>query len=205
MPLKEDRTGKNLSAIYNTDRDYVYVSATDIIVAQHKNGSESGSGSDSGSGNTPTPDTPVPEKTHEEVLAALGISNANNYLTGFQIGSDVAAMLATVRALDANIQIEVKTADGVQITSGTIATGMKVTVTTNGSAVDYSVVIRGDVNGDGKLSALDYVKVRNYLDGKNTLADAYLNGADTSCDGNISALDYVKLRNHLDGKSVIVQ
>jgi len=98
-----------------------------------------------------------------------------------------------------------KKADGSQITSGTVATGMKLTITTSGNAVDYCIVVRGDVNGDGKLSALDYVKVRNYLDGKNTLTDAYLKGADASSDGNVSALDYVKLRNHLDGKSVIVQ
>jgi len=201
MPLKEDRTAKNLSAIYNADRDYVYVSATDILVVQDKNGSGSGSGG----GSTPTPDAPAPEKTHQEVLAALGVSNADNYLTGFEVGNDVAATLATVRALDSRIQVVAKKADGSQITSGTVATGMKLTITTSGNAVDYCIVVRGDVNGDGKLSALDYVKVRNYLDGKNTLTDAYLKGADASSDGNVSALDYVKLRNHLDGKSVIVQ
>ena len=79
------------------------------------------------------------------------------------------------------------------------------TITTNGSTVNYSIVIRGDVSGDGKLSAIDYVKLRNYLDGASSLSGAFLRSADTSGDGNTSALDYVKLRNHLDNKSAIAQ
>ena len=82
---------------------------------------------------------------------------------------------------------------------------MKMTIVTKGSTVDYSIVIRGDVSGDGKLSALDYVKLRNHLDGVSSLKDAYLKSADTSGDGKTSALDYVKLRNHLDNKSTITQ
>ena len=107
--------------------------------------------------------------------------------------------------MDSNIQIVVKKADGTQITNGTLATGMQMTITTNGSAVNYTVVIRGDINGDGKLSAVDYVKLRNYLDGASSLNGAYLRSADTSRDGKTSAVDYVKLRNHLDNKSAIAQ
>ena len=99
----------------------------------------------------------------------------------------------------------VKTSNGAEIAGGTIATGMTITITTNGSTVNYSVVVRGDLNGDGKMSALDYVKIRNYLDGANSLSGAYLKSADTSGDGRVTALDYVKVRNHLDGKSAIVQ
>ncbi len=121
------------------------------------------------------------------------------------MGSNITTILTKVSALDSNIQAVVKKADGTQITSGIVATGMTMSITTNGSTIDYSIVIRGDVNGDGKLSALDYVKVRNYLDGVSTLQNVYLKGADASGDGKVSALDYVKLRNHLDNKSTIVQ
>ena len=110
-----------------------------------------------------------------------------------------------MRALDSNIGVVVKNPNGTQVTSGMIATGMKMTITTNGSTVDYTLVVRGDVSGDGKLSAIDYVKLRNYLDGASSLSGAYLKGADTNGDGKVSALDYVKVRNHLDNKSVIVQ
>ena len=91
------------------------------------------------------------------------------------------------------------------MTTGIIATGMTISITTNGTTIDYSVVIRGDVNGDGKQSALDYVILRNYLDNKYTLNGAYLTSADSNRDGKVSALDYVVLRNYLDRKGTIVQ
>ena len=198
MSLNNGRTARAVDEIFNPSQDYVYVRKSDIKKVFE------------GSGDITLPDiTPpnpsVSQKTHAEVLAKLNVSNSSNYLTGFSVGSDVERAIAKVRALDSNIQVVVKRADGTQITSGTVATGMQMTITTNGSTVTYSIVIRGDVSGDGKLSAIDYVKLRNYLDGASSLSGSYLKGADTSGDGKASALDYVKLRNHLDNKSAIVQ
>jgi beta-N-acetylglucosaminidase len=193
MSLKSDRSARDVNAHYDSNRDYVYVKASDIRVVFE------------GSGNIEIPDIEIQGKTHTEVLSALNVSNSSNYLTGFSVGSDVEREIAKVRALDSNIQVVVKKADGTQITNGALATGMQMTITTNGSAVNYTVVIRGDINGDGKLSAVDYVKLRNYLDGASSLNGAYLHSADTSRDGKTSAVDYVKLRNHLDNKSAIAQ
>lgn len=193
MSLKADRSARDVNAYYDSNRDYVYVKASDIRVVFE------------GSGNIEIPDIEVQGKTHTEVLSVLKVVNSSNYLTGFSVGGNVEREIAKVRALDSNIQVVVKKADGTQVTNATLATGMRITITTNGSTVDYTIVVRGDVNGDGKLSAVDYVKVRNYLDGATSLSGAYLKGADTSGDGKTSALDYVKLRNHLDNKSAIVQ
>ena len=33
----------------------------------------------------------------------------------------------------------------------------------NKTMYEYSVSILGDVNGDGKISALDYVRIKNYI------------------------------------------
>lgn len=193
MSLKDDRSARNVAALYNSNRDYVYVKASDIKIVFEK------------SINIPLPDTGETGKTHGEILSALNIVSTEGYLTGFAIGSDVATIVQKVIAFDPSAQITVKKADGTQITSGTVATGMTITITANETTSDYTVVVRGDVSGDGKLSAIDYVKLRNFLDEVSSLQGAYLYGADTSCDGKVSALDYVKLRNHLDKKSVIVQ
>lgn len=193
MSLKADRSARDVNTHYDTNRDYVYVKARDIKVVFE------------GSGNINIPDIEIQGRTHTEILSTLNVSNSSNYLTGFSVGGDVERQIAKVRALDSNIQVVVKNANGTQITNGTLATGMQMTITTNGSTVNYTVVIRGDINGDGKLSAVDYVKLRNYLDGVSSLNGAYLHSADTSRDGKTSAVDYVKLRNHLDNKSAIVQ
>ena len=196
MALTNDRNRVNYEAIYNNSRDYVYAQASDVQIVFE--GSESTV--------PPTePDTGEQGKTHAQVLGTLNVANSSNYLTGFSVGGDVSTLIAKVRALDSSISIVVKKSNGTQVTSGIIATGMTIGITTQGKTVNYSVVVRGDVSGDGKQSALDYVILRNYLDKKSTLNGAYLKSADSSRDGKVSALDYVVLRNHLDRKGTIVQ
>ena len=196
MALTNDRNRVNYEAIYNNSRDYVYAQASDVQIVFE--GSESTV--------PPTePDTGEQGKTHAQVLGTLNVANSSNYLTGFSVGGDVSTLIAKVRALDSSISIVVKKSNGTQVTSGIIATGMTISITTQGKTVNYSVVVRGDVSGDGKQSALDYVILRNYLDKKSTLNGAYLKSADSSRDGKVSALDYVVLRNHLDRKGTIVQ
>lgn len=193
MSLKDDRSARNVTALYKTSRDYVYVKADDIRIV-FENGS-----------NISKPSTNEQAKTHGEVLAALNVISIDGYLTGFSVGSDVETILKKVKTLDSDIKTVVKKADGTKITKGTVATGMTISITTNGSAVKYTIVIRGDVNGDGKLSAIDYVMLRNHLDKVGVLKGAYVKSVDTNDDGKTSAIDYVILRNHLDKKSVIVQ
>lgn len=187
MSLKADRSATNVDAIYNSARDYVYVKADDVTIVFESTESAGSS------------------VTQEQVLSSLALKNTNNYLTGFTVGGNVVDIISKAKSLNPQIGIVVKKADGTGVTSGTVATGMMIEIAVNGSTSKYTAVIRGDLNGDGKLSALDYVKLRNYLDKKSVLSGAYLQGADTSGDGRTSALDYVKLRNHLDRKSEIVQ
>lgn len=65
------------------------------------------------------------------------------------------------------------------------------------------IIVSMDVNGDGKITALDYIKVWNHLDKKNPNS---LDGdekkysrlaADVNGDGKITALDYIKIWNKL--------
>ncbi|MBO4834487.1 MAG: hypothetical protein J5483_00075, partial [Lachnospiraceae bacterium] len=58
----------------------------------------------------------------------------------------------------------------------------------------------GDANGDGKISALDYVTVKNHIMGTKIITDQdKLNAADANGDGKISALDYVRIKNMIMG------
>ena len=87
-----------------------------------------------------------------------------------------------------------------------VGTGTRVTInSSNGSNLgSYVVVIKGDVNGDGKISASDYVLIKNNIMGTKTLSDIQRKGADVNKDGKISAGDYVKIKNHIMGISSIL-
>ncbi|WP_405317225.1 dockerin type I domain-containing protein [Faecalibacillus faecis] len=59
----------------------------------------------------------------------------------------------------------------------------------------------GDVNGDGKVNSLDYIKVKNHIMGTSPLTGDDLKRADVNNDGKVSSLDYIKIKNHIMGTS----
>ena len=87
--------------------------------------------------------------------------------------------------------------------NGLIGTGTQVVV--NGKK--YTVIIKGDIDGDGKITATDYIRVRLHilkrirLDGEKLLAAH----ASTEIGKNVSAADYIAIRLHILKKKLIVQ
>ena len=62
----------------------------------------------------------------------------------------------------------------------------------------YTLSISGDVNEDGKISAMDYVKIKNHIMKTNLIVNnENLSAADFNNDGKISAMDYVKIKNYI--------
>ncbi len=76
-------------------------------------------------------------------------------------------------------------------------------VTTTPSAELNGNVKRGDLNGDGKISALDIIKVQRLIVGLDPTLDEVLPVADVNQDGKISALDIIKIQRHIVGLETI--
>ena len=79
--------------------------------------------------------------------------------------------------------------------NGLVGTGTKVVV----GGKEYTVIIKGDIDGDGKITATDYIRVRLHilkrirLDGEKLLAAH----ASTEIGKNVSAADYIAIRLHI--------
>jgi hypothetical protein len=63
----------------------------------------------------------------------------------------------------------------------------------------YRDYLFGDVDGNGKLSSLDYAKLRGHLMGTYVLTDDELLRADINCDGKLNTIDYVRLKGLILG------
>ncbi len=89
--------------------------------------------------------------------------------------------------------------DGKKLDDGSVLTtaSMVSLVSADNVIMTYEVVIPGDVNGDGKMNAGDYVKIRNHLMDSTKLTDIFLDAADYDFNSTISAGDYVKIRNYI--------
>ena len=95
--------------------------------------------------------------------------------------------------------IEVKNASGETITSGNVGTGYTITIADKA----YTIVKLGDANGDGNITAGDYVIIKNQIMGTGTISESTKAGADANEDGKITAGDYVIIKNHIMGTSII--
>lgn len=61
----------------------------------------------------------------------------------------------------------------------------------------------GDVNGDGKVSTLDYIAIENHIMERSKLSGDKLSRADVNKDGKVSTLDYIAIENHIMGRKLL--
>lgn len=84
--------------------------------------------------------------------------------------------------------------------SKVLGTGYRIRVNNSGVVNEYVIVVKGDVNSDGKISVLDIVKVNNdIVDETKKLEGIYSIAADYNGDGKLSVLDIVKINNAIVG------
>ena len=83
--------------------------------------------------------------------------------------------------------------------TGTLKTGGSIQV----GEKEYTVIMIGDINGDGEIKATDYMKLKNYIIGTATLTTKEKLAADANQDGAIKASDYMKIKNHIIGTQMI--
>ena len=64
------------------------------------------------------------------------------------------------------------------------------------SAQKAVIVMKGDVNGDGRVNKADCTVLKNYFLKKENLTGVYLLAADCDGDGTVTTTDYVRIRAH---------
>lgn len=86
-------------------------------------------------------------------------------------------------------------------TSGNyVGTGAKITLTINGEVKDFvTVIVLGDLNGDGVVSSVDYLRIKQNFNGNLTLSQTEEKAADIDSDGRITSTDYLKVKKHMAG------
>ena len=90
--------------------------------------------------------------------------------------------------------------DGTQLVSGTVGTGMVVTLTKDGVEIDrLTIIVTGDVDGDGLITVADYTLTRYDILALRTLTGAYKAGGDADGDGNVTVADYTLIRYDILG------
>ncbi len=124
--------------------------------------------------------------------SGLPLSEEDGYLTGINLGTTVSALTDALRYAGAEVYSKTGTA---MPGSEVFANGCTVKFTWCGKTyITKTLLIKGDVDCDGKVTALDYVSLRLHILGVSTLTGVKLKAA-CLCGGTTpSVLDYITVR-----------
>ena len=104
---------------------------------------------------------------------------SGNYLTGVSPSTSVSAMNSAGYTIYNG---------STKVTSGLVGTGM----TAVSSSATVTIVVTGDVSGDGKITITDVVKLQKSVVGSGSLSGAYAKAADINGDGKVTITDVVQ-------------
>lgn len=104
---------------------------------------------------------------------------SGNYLTGVSPSTSVSAMNRAGYTIYSG---------SAKVTSGLVGTGM----TAVSSSATVTIVVTGDVSGDGKITITDVVKLQKSVVGSGSLSGAYAKAADINGDGKVTITDVVQ-------------
>ncbi len=64
----------------------------------------------------------------------------------------------------------------------------------------YTAIINGDTDGNGKIDATDYLRLKKAFLGELVLEGVFITASDTNDDGTINSTDYLQIKNYFLGK-----
>ena len=173
----------NYSLSVNDVKDYLYNSATDL--------GSTGRDQFFGYGRV---DAYLAVDTVPAIWSSrYAIDRRGSYLTGVADGTSIGTLKSFLTS--DNGLIKVYNTSGQEVTSGNVATGMRVKLMDGATVLDnLAVVIKGDVNGDGRITVSDYALVRLHILGLKTASGAYLEACDVNDNGSVNVMDYTDIR-----------
>ena len=144
---------------------------------------------------SPTPTAAPTEAPAEGVLETApgsGYSIENGLLLGVGQKTTPAALSA---GLIAGGELEI-----VPYAGSYVGTGSVVRLHSGGAVTaEDVVVVSGDTNGDSRITSIDYLLIKRYMNGAAQLDGAFLNAADMDGTDTVTSSDYLKIKRIFNG------
>lgn len=130
-----------------------------------------------------------------DVVSKMAVKIDGSYMYGINNGTVVSTIVNTAMKNGGTAKVVDK--NGKAKTTGSMATGDKVTISGTKDSLTYTVAVRGDVNGDGTISLSDFTLIQSHLLKKLSLNGEKFYAADINFDGKISLSDFTLVQSHL--------
>lgn len=143
--------------------------------------------------------------TVTEIIKQMDVKTESTYISGLTQGMKANKLKSSILSVSDTATVAITDSKNQNKTTAKLATGDKVTITSGKDQKTYTVVIYGDTNGDGEITAIDLLRVQKHILNYSKLTGVYKEAADTNKDGNISAIDLLQVQKDILGYSNIKQ
>lgn len=161
---------------------------------------------DKGDLSYPQPATAPPSSSQSGNSSANNSSSNNNSITSdvYYIDND-SFMIKNVKSGTTIAQFKSKLKysslsvaftnyENTVVTSGNLGTGATASFIKNGSIIaKYTIIVTGDLTGEGNVNSRDTKALSAYLLGKSSLSPYFLEAADCNLNGNVDTVDLLKI------------
>jgi len=127
-------------------------------------------------------------------ITSAGYTINGSNLSNIGISKEVKTIKSNLESMGLTVSVFDKS--GKQINDGLVGTGFKITLVGSTSNT-YNLLVYGDASGDGKVNALDLLRIQKYILEGSKLSDAEMKTADVSRDGKINSLDLLKIQKYI--------
>ena len=148
----------------------------------------------------------VKKVKEEQTIKINNMGVEDGYLHKLTRGSSISKIRENIELSD-NLKMVIKK-DNVELEDNEkITTGVIIYIKDKDIdeiLAEYNYVVKGDATSDGKISALDYIAIKNNIMQSIMITNnSQREAADANSDGKISALDYIAIKNYImSGKEI---
>lgn len=146
----------------------------------------------------PEPNTPTLNDLIQSV-SELGYKVKSNYM---YINIDNIGLNKRVNELIYEMNVKGLSMTSNRGTDDLFHTGDTITVKTGNIEKQFTIIVKGDVDGNGKVEAFDYIKIKEHIMYKdvnvnNKLTSVYFEAADINNNNDVNADDYINIKNYI--------
>lgn len=124
----------------------------------------------------------------DKYITDAGYKISGSYIYGISNNTSIDTVKNKITGVDVSISGNI---------GNLIGTGTTITLSKDGTTYSKVVIVSGDVDGDGKIAATDYVAIKNSIMEISSLSNVQKLGADMNSNNRVDAGDYVAIKNYI--------
>ncbi|MGI6607726.1 MAG: hypothetical protein ACOX1F_01920 [Erysipelotrichaceae bacterium] len=142
-------------------------------------------------------DIPNEEHYTGDLILDMDLLNDSGYLTGFDIGTSYQQLLNRIELMNTGVNIRIERSGEEKSKDSLISTGDILIIIGDEGDSTYTIVIKGDINGDGKVGTVDYLLYRKGLLKSYELNPLEKRAAEINGEKELSTKGYLYLRKYI--------